>query len=168
MKNTANNIILIGMPGSGKSTIGVLLAKMLAFDFVDTDLLLQAKAKKRLCDILATEGRTVFRCMENDLLATLNLEHSVIATGGSAVYAEDGMKQLQTLGKIVYIDVPFAVLEKRLGDFSQRGVVLPRGMTLRDLYEERLPLYEKYADIHFPSNYPHIEDAVQALMEQLA
>lgn len=141
------NIVLIGMPSCGKSTVGVLLAKNLGLRFLDTDLLIQEKTGKLLHELIATLGNEGFLALENQILAELAAENTVIATGGSAVYAKDGMKNLSSLGKIVYLKISFETLRERLGDYTHRGVVLPQGYTLLDMYEERAVLYEKYADL---------------------
>lgn len=142
-----DNIILIGMPGSGKSTLGVLLAKLLGYDFLDSDLLIQNAAGKRLFEIIDELGSEGFLALEDVINSVISAERTVIATGGSVVYCENAMKHLGSLGKVVYLKIPFAEVEKRIGNFSTRGVVIRKGETLLDMYNERLPLYEKYADI---------------------
>lgn len=141
------NVILIGMPGVGKSTVGVLLAKKLGYQFIDSDLLIQSKEKRLLKDIIAEEGLDGFLEIEADVNATVEIENVVLATGGSVVYKERAMKHLSEIGTIVYLKVSYEELSKRLGDLKERGVALKEGQTLLDLYEERNPLYEKYADI---------------------
>lgn len=142
-----NNIVLIGMPGVGKSTIGVILAKELGYRFVDSDLLIQEQEKRLLKEIIAAEGVDGFLEVENRVNASINVVRSVIATGGSVVYGKEAMEHLRRGGTIVYLKCSFEMLEKRLGDLKGRGVVLKDGQTLRDIYEERSILYEKYADI---------------------
>ena len=142
-----SNIVLLGMPGSGKSTVGVLLAKRLGKRFVDTDLLIQEQEGRLLPDIIREEGLEKFIAIENRVNAEVTAENSVIAPGGSAVYGSEAMAHFKSLGRVVYIRIPFETLEKRLGDYSHRGVVIREGKTLRDMYRERIPLYEKYADI---------------------
>lgn len=142
-----NNIILIGMAGCGKSTIGVLLAKMLGYDFIDSDLLIQKAAGKRLYEIIRDDGKDYFIALENQTNSQISVEKTVIATGGSAVFGEDAMKHLGSIGKIVYLEAPLEELEKRVTNFSTRGIVKKDGQTLEDIYNERVPLYEKYADI---------------------
>ena len=144
------NIILIGMPACGKSTLGVLLAKQLGYDFIDTDLLMQKRAGKILQRVLDEDGREAFSLLENQTLSALTAQHTVIATGGSAVYHEEAMRHLATLGHIVYLEVPFSFLEKRLGNLAVRGVLRRPGQSLSDLYEERRVLYERYAEYTFP------------------
>ena len=144
-----DNIVLIGMPGAGKSTLGIVLAKILCMDFVDADLLIQQSCDKSLQRLIDTLGPDAFIEIENQVLSEMSFEHSVIATGGSAIYSDAAMKHLGEIGRIVYLKISFDELKRRLADFSDRGVVMKGGigMSLRDLYDERLPLYEKYADI---------------------
>ena len=141
------NIVLIGMPTCGKSTVGVLLAKHLGFRFVDTDLLLQEKHGKLLHQLIEEHGIQGFIALENDLCRTLQADSSVIATGGSAVYGKEGMQHLKEIGTVVYLKISFEMLKERLGDYKTRGVILPDGYTLKDLFEERSALYESYADV---------------------
>lgn len=141
-----SNIILIGMPGAGKSTIGVVLAKRLGFSFLDTDLVIQEKQKMLLHEILEEYGQDGFNEVENAILSEIFAKNSIIATGGSAVYGREAMQNMKELGKIVYLKISYEELEHRLGDLEERGVSMKEGQTLRSLYEERLPLYEKYAD----------------------
>lgn len=144
-----DNIVLIGMPGAGKSTLGIVLAKILCMDFVDADLLIQQSCDKSLQRLIDTLGPDAFLEIENQVLSEMSFEHSVIATGGSAIYSEPAMAHLSEIGRVVYLKINFDELKHRLADFSERGVVMRDGigMSLRDLYDERLPLYEKYADI---------------------
>lgn len=142
-----SNITLIGMPASGKSTIGVLLAKRLGYSFVDVDIVIQEKTGKLLKDIIAEQGPEGFLQVENRINRQLEAKRAVIAPGGSVVYGQEAMEHLKEISQVVYLKLTYEELEKRLGDLADRGVVLRPGMTLRDLYEERVPLYEKYADI---------------------
>ena len=142
-----SNITLIGMPGSGKSTVGVVLAKRLGKHFVDSDLVIQERHGKLLHELITEHGVEGFWQIESDVNASLNLENSIIATGGSACYESEGMEHLQTISMVVYLKLPYEEVEQRLGDLNARGVTLQPGQTLRDLYEERTPLYEKYADV---------------------
>ncbi|MGN0169117.1 MAG: shikimate kinase [Acetatifactor sp.] len=139
------NIVLIGMPGAGKSTVGVVLAKKLGYCFVDSDLVIQEKYGKLLHELIEENGVEGFWKIENDVNASLNLEKCVIATGGSAVYGTEAMEHLREIGRVIYLQLPYEEVEERLGDLNARGVTLQPGQTLRDLYEERIPLYEKYA-----------------------
>ncbi|MBO4980487.1 MAG: shikimate kinase [Lachnospiraceae bacterium] len=141
------NIVLIGMPGAGKSTVGVVLAKRLGYRFVDSDLVIQERYGKLLHQLIEENGVEGFWKMENEVNASLDLKQSVIATGGSAVYEEEAMKHLGDIGTIVYLELPYKEIAERLGDLNARGVTLRPGQTLKDLYEERKPLYEKYAQL---------------------
>lgn len=140
------NIILIGMPGAGKSTIGVILAKSMLMDFADTDLLIQKKYSSSLCDIIAEHGIDEFLKIENNVICEAEFANCVIATGGSAVYGKKAMDKLGMNGKTVYLRVDCAELEKRIKNIHTRGIAMKDGTTLADLYGERAPLYEKYAD----------------------
>lgn len=141
------NITLIGMPASGKSMVGVLLAKRLGMDFIDGDLLIQKEQKRLLKEIIEQEGLEQFLQIESKIHENLQVDNAVIAPGGSVIYGEKAMKHLQSLGTIVYLKVSYEEIQKRLGNLKERGVALKDGMTLKDLYNERIPLYEKYADI---------------------
>ena len=146
------NITFIGMPGAGKSTVGVVVAKMLCKTFIDADLLIQNREGKRLSKIIDEIGNERFLKLENDVLCELNVHNSVISTGGSAIFGKGAMEHLKQNSTIVYIKVPHETLEKRLGNLQHRGVVFDEGQTLRDVYDIRTPLYEKYADITVESN----------------
>lgn len=141
-----NNLILIGMPGSGKSTLGVLLAKHLGMSFCDTDLLLQCQTGMRLADLLAARGKAAFIEAEGELLARWTGECTVVATGGSAVYSEAGMRNLKRLGWTLYLEVPSVEIMRRIGRADGRGIAAHPGQPLNALLEERRPLYERYAD----------------------
>lgn len=141
------NITLIGMPASGKSMVGVLLAKRLGMEFIDGDLLIQKQEKRLLKEIIEQEGIDRFIEIESEIHEKLQVDNTVIAPGGSVIYSETAMKHLQSIGKIVYLKVSYEEIAKRLANIKERGVVLKQGMTLRNLYDERIPLYEKYADI---------------------
>jgi shikimate kinase len=142
-----NNIILIGMPGAGKSTVGVILAKRLGFHFIDTDLLIQSREKKRLQQIIDTQGLEYFRHVEEQVLLNLQLEHNVIATGGSVVYYQQGISALNQTGHAIYLQVSLQSLQQRIADMGQRGLVMTKGQTFEQLYLERTPLYEKFAEL---------------------
>ncbi len=146
------NIILIGMPGCGKSTVGVILAKIMGYRFLDSDLLIQEKENKLLSEIIACEGLDGFNRIENRVNASIDVNRSVIATGGSVVYGKDAMEHFKKIGIIVYIRLPYEEIANRLGDLTKRGVSIKDGQTLLDLYNERVPLYEKYADIIIDEN----------------
>lgn len=141
------NITLIGMPGSGKSTVGVVLAKTMGKRFLDSDLVIQEREGKRLHEIIAEVGTDGFLEVEDRINASLECENTIIATGGSVCYCNNAMTHLKKLSTIVYLSLDYESLAHRLGDLTKRGVVLRKGQTLRDLYEERTPLYEKYADV---------------------
>jgi shikimate kinase len=161
----ALNIILIGMPGAGKSTVGVLLAKRLGYNFVDTDLLLQSWQKCRLQQIIAREGLENFKAIEEQILMELTTTHSVVATGGSAVYSESAMDRLRNLGQLVFIDIPLEELLGRVNDMDNRGLVIGPNETYENLYKERLPLYQKYAEVTIAGNGMTVE-AVAAEIEK--
>ena len=141
------NIILIGMPSSGKSTLGVLLAKQLGYEFMDTDLLIQRAAGKLLHEIIAERGTDGFLALENQVNSSVFATRCVISTGGSAIYGGEAMEHFSTLGCIVYLKISYETLVCRLGDYSHRGVILPKGQTLRQMYDQRSRLYERYAHV---------------------
>ncbi len=141
------NIILIGMPGSGKSTLGVLLAKALGFSFVDTDLIISRKAGKPLQRILDEDGLDSFLELEQEVGESLECDCTVVATGGSMVLSEKAMEHLKTLGRVVYISVPFEEIKRRVTNITTRGIAFGSNETLEEVYERRCPLYKKYADI---------------------
>ncbi|MFZ2630662.1 MAG: shikimate kinase [Desulfosalsimonadaceae bacterium] len=147
MKNIKSNIVLIGMPGSGKSTVGVILAKMTARDFVDTDVLIQTFKNKRLQDIVDTGGHIALRAIEEQVILGLSVKNHVIATGGSAVYSDSAMNHLKSDGTVIFLDVDFDEISKRLGDFSSRGIAKRPDQSLEELFEERFNLYTRNADI---------------------
>lgn len=162
-----NNITLIGMPGSGKSTIGVVLAKVLGYQFLDSDLLIQKQEKRKLSEIIEQEGYKGFKEIENRVNASIETEHTVIATGGSVVYCEEAMLHLKSVGKVLYLKISLESLSKRLGNLKGRGVLLKHGQTLKDLYEERIPLYEKYADMMIDEEGKDLESCLEAILELL-
>lgn len=143
----SENIILIGMPGVGKSSVGVVLAKILGYRFMDSDLLIQEQEGKLLSEIMEEKGIEGFIEVENRVNASINCEKYVIATGGSAIYGKEAMEHFRTIGKVVYLKSDYETIKSRLGDLKTRGVVLKDGQDLLDLYNERVPLYEKYADV---------------------
>ncbi len=144
-----NNLILIGMPGAGKSTVGVILAKRLGFAFLDTDLLIQAKEQCRLQQIIDQRGLHCFQQIEERILLDLHTERTVVATGGSVIYCPAGMAALAEIGHLIYLQVSLEDLEQRIADMDQRGLVMASGQSFTDLYSERTPLYEKYAQLTF-------------------
>lgn len=161
------NVVLIGMPGVGKSTVGVILAKVLGYEFVDSDLLIQKVEKRLLREIIAQEGQAGFLKIENRVNASIDMEKTVIATGGSVVYCTEAMEHLKKIGTVVYLKLDYEILKKRLGNLRCRGVVLRKGQTLKDLYDERTPLYEKYADIVVDEKNLNIEETLQKILEKL-
>lgn len=161
------NIILIGMPGVGKSTVGVILAKQLGYQFVDSDLIIQKQEKRLLREIIEQEGVDGFIEVENRVNASLCVERSVISTGGSVVYGREAMEHLKREGTVVYLKLSYKALEKRLGNLKGRGVVLREGQTLKDLYEERVPLYQRYADLTVDEENLDIEGTLQKILEAL-
>ncbi|MBE5957363.1 MAG: shikimate kinase [Lachnospiraceae bacterium] len=162
-----SNIVLIGMPGVGKSTIGVILAKILGYKFMDADLVIQERENRLLKEIIASEGVDGFIAIENDVNKSIETERTIIATGGSVVYGTEAMEHLSEIGTVVYLKLDIEHLKLRLGDIKNRGVVLRNGQTLEDLYAERAPLYEKYADIVVSEQGLSIEETVERLEEQL-
>ena len=163
----ALNIILIGMPGAGKSTVGVLLAKRLGYNFVDTDLILQSKQKCRLQDIISTQGLDNFKSLEEEVICNLATTHSVVATGGSVVYSAPAMKRLQQLGQLVFIDIPLAELLNRVNDMDTRGLVIGPGESYEELYNERLPLYKRYAELTVDGKSLTVESVAAAIEQQV-
>ena len=164
------HIILIGMPACGKSTVGVLAAKTLGYRFVDSDLIIQERDGRRLHRIIREEGQAGFLAIEEAVNLTLGCDSipSVIATGGSAVYSPAAMAHFKAVGTVVYLRLSYEAVEKRLGNFTHRGVVMPEGYTLRDLYNERCALYEEYADLTIDENHAHgIGDVLDALCHRL-
>ena len=162
-----DNIILIGMPGCGKSTVGVVLAKNLGFRFIDADLAIQEREGRLLSEIIEREGREGFHRIEEEVLLSLRPARCVVATGGSAVYGARAMAYLRSVGTVVYLRLPCEEIRARLGDLSQRGVTLRRGQTLEELYAERVPLYEKYADLSLDALGLDIRQTVLRLRDML-
>ncbi|MCR4675423.1 MAG: shikimate kinase [Lachnospiraceae bacterium] len=158
------NIVLIGMPASGKSTIGVILAKVMGMDFLDADLVIQKREKKRLADIIEEVGVEGFLKVEEEALLSIETNHpTVIATGGSAVYSEKGMGHLKEDAKVVYLEVSLEDLKQRLSNIKDRGVVVKNGQGVEDIYKERLPLYECYQDITISEAGKTPEDIVEEI-----
>lgn len=161
------NIILIGMPAVGKSTVGVVIAKRLGYGFLDTDLLIQEKEGKLLKDIIAEKGPDGFLEVEDRINAGVNVKKTVVSPGGSVVYCENAMKHYKEIGTIVYLKVSFETINKRLKNAKNRGVVLREGQTLKDLYDERTALFEKYADIEVLEEGLSLEDTIDAVLAAL-
>ena len=162
-----NNIVLIGMPGVGKSTIGVILAKVMGYEFIDSDLLIQAQEKCLLKDIIEEKGLEGFIKIENQVNSEIETSKTVIATGGSVIYGKEAMEHLDKIGTIVYISLSLDKLQNRLGNMKQRGVVLKDGQTLKSLYEERCPLYEEYADIIINSDGKSVEEVLTSIVHAI-
>ncbi len=162
-----DNIILIGMPGSGKTTLGTELSEIIGYGYIDSDSVIVAREGKRLSEIIAEVGREGFLDVEAKINSELCASRCVIATGGSVIYREQAMLRLKEMGTVVYLKLPFEIIERRLGDLVKRGVALKEGFTLRDLYEERTPLYEKYADITVELEGKAVADSVQKIYEAI-
>ena len=160
-----DNIILIGMPGVGKSTIGVVLAKVLGYQFVDADLLIQEAEGKLLSELIEENGTDGFIEIENRVNSQIQTHRSVIATGGSVIYGKEAMEHLKSIGTVVYLKQNLRVLQRRLRNLKGRGVVLKEGQTLADLYKERTVLYEKYADITVDQYKQTIQQTLKAVQE---
>ena len=155
------------MPGVGKSTIGVILAKQIGYMFADSDLMIQQAEKKLLKDIISEKGVDGFIAAEERVLLSIDTERYVIATGGSAVYGRKAMEHLKSIGTVIYLKLDYDTLWGRLGDLKGRGVVLREGQDLKSLYDERIPLYEKYADIVIEELSQGIEDTLDDILETL-
>lgn len=160
------NIVLIGMPGAGKSTIGVILAKSLLFDFCDTDLSIQKSTGESLCDTISKIGINKFIALEEDVICQQEFENSVVATGGSAVYGEKAMAKLKENGIVVYLKVSPEELQKRITNIHTRGIAMKDGTTISELYSERAPLYEKYADITIECDGKAAEECVDLIVKE--
>ncbi len=157
------NIVLIGMPGAGKSTVGVILAKVMGMNFIDSDLLIQKKEGMLLKDIIEKKGLQGYIDIENEVNRAINADNTVIATGGSVIYCREAMEHFRNTANIVYIRLSYETISKRLGNIKQRGVVLREGQTLYDLYRERTPLYEKYAHYTIDSEGLGIEEVMEKI-----
>ena len=167
MAKSKSNIVLIGMPGVGKSTIGVLLAKRLERYFLDTDVLIQVAHDKSLHELIEANGMDGFCQIEQDYVTCIDIKNAVIATGGSVVYYESSMQALRSDGVIVYLSLPLSELERRLGDLNQRGVVLEPGQTLPALYERRTPLYEQWADVTVDLSGLNHDESIEAILKKI-
>ena len=162
-----SNIILIGMPGSGKTTIGTELSEKIGYGYIDSDSVIVAREGKRLNEIIEERGREGFLDIEAKINSELCADRCVIATGGSVIYREYAMLKLKELGTLVYLKLPYEIIASRLGDLKKRGVALKDGFTLLDLYEERAPLYEKYADVIVELSGGSILECVENVMRAL-
>lgn len=162
-----DNIILIGMPAAGKSTAGVILAKILGYQFIDSDLIIQEKEQRLLKDIIAQDGLESFIAIEDNINSKIKAKKSIIATGGSVIYGKRAMEHLGSIGCIIYLRVNFKTLDKRLGNIKKRGVVLKDNQGLEDLYNERCPLYERYAHVIIDAEEMSTEDLVAKIIEKV-
>lgn len=162
-----DNIILIGMPAVGKSTVGVVVAKRLGYKFIDTDILIQETTGKLLREIIAESGTEGFLKIEDEINAKVDVEKTVISPGGSVVYCENAMKHYKEIGKVLYLKVSYKTISKRLKNAKKRGVVLRDGQTLEDLYNERVKLFEKYADITVCEDGQTLEETIDSVLEAL-
>ena len=161
------NIVLIGMPGAGKSTIGVLLAKAINYQFIDTDLIIQNRTNMKLFELINKTGINTFLKIEEDILSELTYKKTVIATGGSAVYGEKAMKHLSENGHIIYIKLSCEEIKKRVNNIKTRGIAMSNGSSIEDVYEERIALYDKYADIIVDCENMNIEESVNKIMMEI-
>ena len=162
-----DNIVLIGMPGVGKSTVGVVLAKALGYNFVDADLVIQQQTGKLLCELIAEHGTEGFLEIEDEVNSSIEGHKAVIATGCSALYCANAMDHYKEIATVLYLSVSYETLEERLGDLKNRGVVLNDGQTLKDLYDERTAYYEKYADVTVNEEGLSIRETIDAVKEKL-
>ncbi|OUO24480.1 shikimate kinase [Lachnoclostridium sp. An298] len=158
------NIIFIGMPAVGKSTVGIVVAKRLGMRFIDTDLLIQEQEGKLLREIIAEKGEEGFLEVENQVNASVKAQNSVISPGGSVIYCKDAMKHYKKIGTIVYLKASYQTIKRRIRNPKKRGVVLKEGQSLRDLYYERVPYFEKYADITVCEDGCRIEDTIKNVL----
>ena len=167
MKHTKPNITLIGMPGVGKSTIGVILAKIIGYEFVDSDIVIQKQEGRLLKEIIADVGNQGFLAIENRVHAEMDVTNSIISPGGSICYCIQGMEHLREISTVVYLKLDYPKLKRRLGNLTARGVVLKNGQNLYDLYKERTPLYEKYAHVVIDETNLNVEKTIKAVMDAL-
>lgn len=157
------NIILIGMPGCGKSTVGVILAKTLGIGFVDTDLIIQQRENRLLQNIIDTDGIDFFLNCEAEAVKSLVCDNCVVATGGSVVYREDAVQHLKSNGKIIFLDVPLDEIKRRLNNINTRGIAAKKNKSIEDIYNERIALYNKYADIIIKTDGESVEKTVEKI-----
>lgn len=162
-----DNIIFIGMPAVGKSTVGVVVAKRLGYRFVDADILIQETEGKLLKEIIQEKGIEGFLQVEDRVNAGICADHAVISPGGSVVYCENAMNHYKEIGRIVYLKASYETINKRLNNARNRGVVLKDGQSLKDLYEERVKLFERYADITICEDGMELEETIQAVLDAL-
>ena len=167
MNSKANSVVLIGMPGAGKSTLGILLAKELGMGFVDTDVVIQVREGQTLQEILDASDYLNLRAIEEQVLLTEQIAEKVVATGGSAVYSDAGMARLRENATLIFLDVPLRELEKRISNFNSRGIARKPDQSLESLYKERCKLYRKYADITVDCDQQLLEQTLQSTLQQL-
>ncbi|WP_248928691.1 shikimate kinase [Paenibacillus hamazuiensis] len=161
------NIVLIGMSGAGKSTLGVLLAKALGMDYVDTDIVIQQQEGRLLQEIIDSDGIEKFMNVEENIVSGQRLKNSVISTGGSVVYSEKAMNALKQGGQVIYLHVPYEEITRRLTNITTRGIVMRKGNSLKDVYEERVPLYMKYSDMTLDCSNKDIEQCVSEIIGKI-
>ena len=161
------NITLIGMPASGKSSVGVVLAKRLGKKFVDTDIVIQEKHGKLLKELIEEHGDDGFREIEDEVNASLDVSNSIISPGGSVVYGQKAMNHLKEISVVIYLELSYTAIKSRLGDLRERGITLKEGQSLKDLYLERTPLYEKYADITINEMKKSLAKTIDEICEKL-
>jgi len=167
MLNPMKNIVLIGMPGAGKSTMGVILAKTLGRNFIDTDIVAQETAGRLLQDIIDEEGTGAFLKTEEKTILSLHGHHAVIATGGSVVFSKKAMEHLKKDGVVLYLDISFEEMVRRLRNITTRGIVMAAGQSLHEMYTQRVPLYEKYADITIDCSDSDVEKCIGNVIDKL-
>lgn len=163
-KDKAKNLILIGMPAVGKTTLGKQLAEKTGWEFLDTDVLLETKHEATLQELIDTRNHLEFCQIEEELLISLNYENHIIATGGSVIYGQSAMAHLRAIGLVIYLELELLTLEKRLTNYSNRGVANPSGYTFADIYKERIPLYKRYADITIACDKQSTEQIIQQIL----
>lgn len=162
---TGDNLVLVGMPGCGKSTVGVVLAKILGWDFLDVDLLIQKRSGKRLQEMIGELGNDGFLEAEADACESIDCTHTIIATGGSAVLNPRGLAALRRLGRLVYLEHPYEEIRRRIPNLATRGITLDEGQTLKDLYDYRVPIYESVADLTIHAANRTIEETARAVQD---
>lgn len=162
-----DNIVLIGMPGVGKSSLGVVLAKIYGYEFIDSDLVIQKQENMLLKYIIEIKGQDGFLKIENDINSALDVHKAVIATGGSVVYGEKAMEHLKNIGTVIYLKAGYETINARVSNLVGRGVAMKKGQTLEDLYYERIPLYEKYADVTIEMDGLTVEESVSAIVTKI-